>query len=107
MTFGEKVKIICEREGINLREFSDLSGIPYSSLRNYSNPKTQPSLKKIRQISEMPGLSKYKPILLDFVADGVPLDAHFKSLLDELDKSELDRVEEYAKFLLSQRKEDK
>lgn len=110
MTFSDKIKKICRLEGINLKEFSDLSGISYGTLKNYSNPKNQPSLKRIMEISEMPRFKKYKPILLKFSEEDYGRvenpDLEFNALLDRLDEDQLEQLEQYANFLLSQQEKE-
>lgn len=65
MTFGEKIKLICDKERTNLKEISELSGIPYGSLKNYSSDHRKPKIDQIRKISEVPRFKKYEPMLLD------------------------------------------
>lgn len=64
MNFSEKLKLICEKEGINLRKFSELTGIPYGAVKKYSGGFTAPKLNRILQISEVPRFAKYKNMLL-------------------------------------------
>lgn len=64
MNFSEKLKYICEREKINLREFSELCGIPYGAMKKYSGGFSAPKLNRIHQMTEHPRLSKYRNMLL-------------------------------------------
>lgn len=65
MNFREKVRYICDQEGINVKKFSELSGIPYGTLNSYYQGKTEPRISQIEQISEVAAFKKYRKILMD------------------------------------------
>lgn len=64
MAFGEKIRTVCKLEGINLKKFSELTGIPYQSIKNYVAGRHEPPHSRILQISEVPQFAKYKSMLL-------------------------------------------
>jgi len=64
MEFGEKLKKICKDEKLNLREFSDLTDIPYDSVRQYSRGRRTPAWEQIQKIANTPKFEKYKKFLL-------------------------------------------
>ena len=64
MTFSEKIKLICESEGINLKKFSDLAGISYGVIKSYSSGRREPTTAQIHRMTEAAPLSKYKKLLL-------------------------------------------
>lgn len=53
-------------EGINLREFSNLTGIGYSTLGRYLNGERTPSIDTINQILAVPRFSRYRNLLTAF-----------------------------------------
>lgn len=65
MNFNYQIKKICESEKINLREFSDLTGIPYKTVRDYSSGARSPSMGNLQKIAAVPQLAKYRHLLLD------------------------------------------
>jgi predicted transcriptional regulator len=64
MNFGEKIKFVCEKEGINLKEFSKLANIPYDSIKRYARGENQPPHNRVKQISEVTNFAKYRNMLL-------------------------------------------
>ena len=52
------------REGLNLREISELTGISYNTLTSYRQGKRVPKMKMIYKIATHPRLAKYKELLL-------------------------------------------
>lgn len=69
MTLGEKIKEVCAREGINLKEFSNLTGIAYSTLRAYVKGRFAPTLAQIKKITEVDQFRKYESFLLSSDSD--------------------------------------
>lgn len=88
MTFQDKIKHICSSEGINVREFSELAGIPYGTIRNYYQGVREPKISQVEQISEVPKFKKYKELLMGSGSQKL-LKEHIDliSIYDELEKS--------------------
>jgi predicted transcriptional regulator len=63
MNFSEKLKRICALENTNLKEISDLTDIPYQSLKNYSSGKRQPKFSQLEKITSHKRFSKYRDLL--------------------------------------------
>jgi transcriptional regulator with XRE-family HTH domain len=64
MKFSEVLKDICTQEGITLKAFSELTGISYQQIRNYSSSRKVPNYANLLKIANAPGLSKYRTALL-------------------------------------------
>lgn len=102
MNFKEKLKKICELEGINLKEFSNLSEISYGVVKSYSSGRREPTLAQLVKISGAPRLAKYKSMLLS-LNEEPPEDAEFKVLYDKAcELGREDEVLQYLRFVASQ-----
>jgi len=64
MDFCDKLQRIIELEGINLKEFSELTGITYGMVRKYNTGDRSPSLPQIQKIISVPRFTQYKNMLL-------------------------------------------
>jgi len=64
MDFDQKIKLICDKEGINLTKFSELCNIPYGTIKKYAMGKYSPKLDQINKIADTPQFEKYKKFLL-------------------------------------------
>lgn len=64
MNFSDKLKRIIELEDINLKEFSDLTGLNYDTVRRYKSGSRSPTLDQIQKILASPRFEKYKDLLL-------------------------------------------
>ncbi|EPC0890970.1 MULTISPECIES: helix-turn-helix domain-containing protein [Citrobacter] len=69
---SEKIKLIRESERLNRREFSDLTGVPYSSLGSYENRSKNAGVESIMKILQHPRFTKYT---LWFMTDQVAPEA--------------------------------
>ncbi|HIF0154374.1 TPA: helix-turn-helix domain-containing protein [Klebsiella pneumoniae] len=58
-SISEKLKLIRESERINRRQFSDLTGIAYSTLSGYEAGTKSASLEPIMKIFQHPRFMKY------------------------------------------------
>jgi len=56
---SEKIKLIRESERLNRREFSELTGVPYSSLSSYENRSKNAGVESIMKILQSPRFTKY------------------------------------------------
>lgn len=56
---SEKIKLIRESERLNRREFSDLTGVPYSSLGSYESRSKNAGVESIMKILQHPRFTKY------------------------------------------------
>lgn len=64
MNFSYQLKEICSAENINLKEFSEITGIPYKTIRDYSSGSRSPSMGNLQKIASAPRLAKYSHLLL-------------------------------------------
>ena len=64
MKFKKKLHLICEQERIKLKEFSNLTEIPYGTIKNYSSGQREPTLDQIQKILAVPRFIQYKDLLL-------------------------------------------
>ena len=104
MTFIDKVRKICDLKGISQKKFSDISGIPYPTIKNYSTRGGTPSFEKMIELSKLPELRAYADILLE--QDAVPDEEmrEFNALFDELEKAgKGQQALDYLRFLASQK----
>ncbi|EAN0852648.1 XRE family transcriptional regulator [Salmonella enterica] len=56
---SEKIKLIRESERLNRREFSEITGVPYSSLSSYENRSKNAGVESIMKILQHPRFIKY------------------------------------------------
>ncbi|WP_038160132.1 helix-turn-helix domain-containing protein [Trabulsiella guamensis] len=56
---SEKIKLIRESERLNRREFSEITGVPYSSLSSYENRSKNAGVESIMKILQHPRFTKY------------------------------------------------
>lgn len=80
MNYTDVIKQICAQEGLSLKRLSELSGISYQSMRNYSSGRKKPHYDNLRLLANTPELAAYRHLLL---ADN-DLDDELISLLNEL-----------------------
>ncbi|ECC8558799.1 TPA: helix-turn-helix transcriptional regulator [Salmonella enterica] len=64
----EKIKLIRESERLNKKQFSELTGIAYSTLGGYESGVKKPGVEAIMKMLQHPRLTKYT---LWFMADQV------------------------------------
>lgn len=76
------IRHICDELGITQKRLSELSGVPYQSIRNYASASSakKPSYENLRLLANTPELAAYRHLLL---ADD-DLDDELISLLNEL-----------------------
>lgn len=99
MVFKEKLKQVCKQEGVNLREFSELAGIPYGTIRGYSQGRNAPLLAQIEKMTEHPRLAKYRNYLLS-TDEKSSLDAELMALFRQLEEAgKGDQALEYLRYL--------
>lgn len=55
----EKIKLIRESERLNKKQFSDLTGLAYSSLAGYEAGDKKPGVEAIMKILQHPRFTKY------------------------------------------------
>ena len=55
----EKMKLLRESERLNRREFSELTGVPYSSLSSNESGHKSPGVETIMKILQHPRFTKY------------------------------------------------
>lgn len=65
MDFKQKLKIIREESGLNIKKISELSGIKYDVLRMYSQGKRNPSTDQIRKIASVLELAPWRELLVE------------------------------------------
>lgn len=101
MKFGDKIKEICKQEGINLKKFSELSLIPYETIKNYSQGRSTPSIDQVLKIVDVPQFSKYRGLIFDMPDSVEGQESEFINLfrrLQEADKE--DEAMDYLRFLV-------
>ncbi|NJC99692.1 helix-turn-helix domain-containing protein [Candidatus Erwinia dacicola] len=59
ITISEKLKLIRESERLNRRQFSELTGVVYSTLSSYETGAKSASLEPIMKVFQHPRFSKY------------------------------------------------
>lgn len=64
MNFSDKLKRIIELEEINLKNFSDLTGLNYDTVRRYKAGSRSPTFQQIQKILSVPRFEKYTELLL-------------------------------------------
>lgn len=100
MNHGEKIDRILNLEGLNLIEFSELTHIPYGSMRRYRKNNTDLPLHVINDICNVPRFAKYRNMLLS-LDDSVGENDEITLILERL--RELDRLDDavdYLKYLI-------
>ncbi len=99
MEFKSAIKKICEIEGINLKDFSRLTGIPYDTVKGYSQGKREPSLSQLKKIAEAPPFSKYVELLIP--TQGITSEeAEFMALFRQVcDSGQGEEALKYLKYL--------
>ncbi len=105
MTFGQRIKEVCRLEKINLKEFSELSGIPYGTILNYTHRKGAPRISQLNKMFEAPRLAPYKK-LLGYTEDMDYDEIEFINLFRRL--KECDKAEEsldYLRYMLDRANE--
>jgi len=65
MEFGEKLRTVCNESGIKLKEISDLTGIGYGTLKQYSQGTRKPKVEQIQKIVAIPRLEPWRELLLE------------------------------------------
>lgn len=105
MTQGEKIDKICKIEGINLKEFSTLCDIPYTTMRHYRKNRFNLSVQAINKICNVPRFAQYRNMLFaqdESISEGSPdgLSANDMEFLSLFHKAEAaGRKEEALNFL--------
>ncbi|TVZ37673.1 helix-turn-helix protein [Alteromonadaceae bacterium 2753L.S.0a.02] len=99
MLFGEKISEICQREGINLKEFSKLTGIGYSTLQAFKANKKTPRMQTLEKITSNPRFTQYTNFLMG--SDELPdEEAEFLSLFKQVcDAGQGEEALKYLKYL--------
>ncbi|OOR95130.1 transcriptional regulator [Canicola haemoglobinophilus] len=52
MSISERLKQVIESKNINIKEFSELSGIPYRSVQNYLRNEREPNVEALTKLKE-------------------------------------------------------
>lgn len=65
MDFSEKLKIVRNESGLSLRKITELSGISYGMLKQYSQGKRNPKIEQIQKIASIPEISPWRELLLE------------------------------------------
>jgi len=97
-----QIKRICRLEGLSLKEFAEITGLPYGTIKNYSAGQSRLPLSKINEICSHPRFNRYRNLLLSLeepINEGFPNTpiAHAHALLLELEKG--GRLEEATAIL--------
>lgn len=99
MTFSEKIKRILQTEDINLKEFSELSGVSYGVIKSYSSGRREPTTAQIHRMTEHPRLAPYKNMLLSNDETTI-LEGEFAVLFRKLEKAgKGEQALEYLRYL--------
>ncbi|KAA5522836.1 helix-turn-helix domain-containing protein [Haemophilus seminalis] len=53
MSISERLKQVIESKNLNIKEFSELSGIPYRSVQNYLCNGREPNVEALTKLKEM------------------------------------------------------
>lgn len=53
MSINERLKQVIESKNLNIKEFSELSGIPYRSVQNYLRNEREPNVETLTKLKEM------------------------------------------------------
>lgn len=64
MKIGEKIRLMCRKENIKFKEFSDLVDIPYGTVRHHIKGRQSPNIKQIQKITTHPRFKKYASWLI-------------------------------------------
>jgi len=99
MNFDAKIKHVCKLEGINQREFSEITEIPYSSIKKYTNGLMNPSVNAINKIVTKERFKKYKNFF--FATDETSEQKElFMTLFDRVEKAgKKEEALAYLRFL--------
>ncbi len=52
MSISERLKQVIESKNLNIKEFSELSGIPYRSIQNYLRHEREPNVEALAKLKE-------------------------------------------------------
>lgn len=93
MDISEKLKLMRESERLNRKQFSEITGIPYSSLSSYESRQKGAGIEQIMKILQNPRFTKYTMwFMTDTIAPEVgqiaPVLAHFGQETTTLHHSE-------------------
>jgi len=72
MNFDNVLAEIKRSERLSLKEIASLSGIPYSTMKQYSGGRRSPSRGNLQKIAAVPRLAKYRHLLLGTDPDDIP-----------------------------------
>lgn len=64
MNFSNAIAEVRAAERISLKEISELSGVPYATMKHYSSGFRSPSRGNLQKIAAVPRLAKYRHLLL-------------------------------------------
>lgn len=56
MSISERLKQVIESKNLNIKEFSELSGIPYRSVQNYLRNEREPNVEALTKLQERMGI---------------------------------------------------
>lgn len=73
MNFNDKVRKICKNENLNFKQFSEITGIPYASIRSYLTGRRTPHWEQINKIANTPRFEKYKDFILTIESGDINL----------------------------------
>ncbi|ACR13213.1 conserved hypothetical protein [Teredinibacter turnerae T7901] len=93
MKIGEKIQRICDREGLKLKEFSELAGISYSAAKYYVRGDRAPTVAQLQKITQVERFKKYSLFITSPDADEKELE-----LIDKQNITENDPTTETDEF---------
>lgn len=117
MGFGEKLKAARKACGYTQQQIADLMKIDKSTYCGYETGKRQPDVQKIKQLSEILGVSG--DVLLETGYEKAPAESGKRSVSDDdikfalwgdcndMDDEDLADVRRYAAFIQERKKEKK
>lgn len=108
--FISRLKTAMSKSDVNARELAKRSGLTEASISRYLSGKMEPRPAAVNKIAqslhvEASWLLGYDPIPSDYIVSDSDKEIHML-IEHELSDEEAQKVHEYIKFLLSQRKDE-
>ena len=98
--FNENLKTARERKGLSQKDIAESIGVAKSTYSLYESGNREPNVQTIKKIADI--LSVSADELLGIDDEPQTIAAHFDG--DEYTEEELDKIKEYAAFIMSSRK---
>lgn len=98
---SEKLKELRENLGLNKRELSNQLNIPYSTYNNWEIGTREPNSEYLIKFAEF-----YK-VTIDYLLDYTEINTIAAHALDDLTEDEQQKIIEFARFIKSQRVDNK